>query len=413
MNDFREFQKQYNDYLCHAQGTGSSMKYGSKEYRKSGRRVYGSEAANMRPKDYIAKCVRQGMTNEEIIKQCETALDPGYNPTTDEKHFFMEVIRLVKNDVQHSYNDFRELHEDYLMHFGILGMKWGVRRYQNPDGTLTPAGKARYDKLNAKANQQTNSRAKYKLQAKAAKYGTQTPEEKAETTKKVEEFKKKKIEETKNIDLEKIRNSFPTDETKDEWIRAVENDTYDMKFLEITQNDYDDYPEEAKRKQQLKDYGDYLNARDTAKKTLSDKDFDGEKGDEAADLALKAYKKLGYNIGDLEPGDRGSRDWAKNSDQTIGETRVADLCKTVKNKGEVINILKSLEDNRFLRDIPESKNALWELNWFYGSEIGGDYAKSHGKPGEKYIDTIFAILQAEGKLQHSAVNEIFEKFGII
>ncbi len=31
-----------------------------------------------------------------------------------------------------------------LSHFGIKGQKWGIRRYQNPDGTLTPAGKARY-----------------------------------------------------------------------------------------------------------------------------------------------------------------------------------------------------------------------------------------------------------------------------
>jgi hypothetical protein len=28
-----------------------------------------------------------------------------------------------------------------LQHFGILGMKWGIRRYQNKDGSLTPAGK--------------------------------------------------------------------------------------------------------------------------------------------------------------------------------------------------------------------------------------------------------------------------------
>lgn len=34
--------------------------------------------------------------------------------------------------------------DDYLMHFGISGMHWGVRRYQNYDRTLTEEGKKRY-----------------------------------------------------------------------------------------------------------------------------------------------------------------------------------------------------------------------------------------------------------------------------
>ena len=36
-----------------------------------------------------------------------------------------------------------EFETDYLAHHGIKGQKWGVRRFQNPDGTRTEAGKAR------------------------------------------------------------------------------------------------------------------------------------------------------------------------------------------------------------------------------------------------------------------------------
>lgn len=35
-------------------------------------------------------------------------------------------------------------YKDYLAHHGILGMKWGVRRFRSKDGSLTGAGRRRY-----------------------------------------------------------------------------------------------------------------------------------------------------------------------------------------------------------------------------------------------------------------------------
>lgn len=60
---------------------------------------------------------------------------------------------------------------DFLQHFGVQGMKWGQRRYQNEDGSLTSAGRAHYG-LKGKRGARSTSRALRRLEKERA--GAQT-----------------------------------------------------------------------------------------------------------------------------------------------------------------------------------------------------------------------------------------------
>ena len=146
---------------------------------------------------------------------------------------------ISKNTIQHGYSfvyDDDDEESDYLeghlQHHGILGMKWGVRRYQNSDGSLTDAGRKRYDKVASSPMQsKLDTSDALRISKKTSSY--QAAKEKS-STKKADKYKKKADSEFDPIKKDKYLSKSKAAEKEAEVARKIKEE-YSKLFKDISE----------------------------------------------------------------------------------------------------------------------------------------------------------------------------------
>lgn len=140
------------------------------------------------------------------------------------------------------------IYSDELMHWGILGQRWGIRRFQNSDGSLTAEGRIRYNKENEKKHKLVDNAINMAKKEKEYWHG-------------MAEMNRRSLEELKTdkrkgdwYDTEEEKQEV-VEADKAEWLSALEHEKdWDIAIKQLESMPVDKMPAEEVKKRTARNY---------------------------------------------------------------------------------------------------------------------------------------------------------------
>lgn len=291
-----------------------------------------------------------------------------------------------------STNDSMRSVVPYLAHYGILGQEWGKRRFQNYDGTLTEAGKARYRKLEQRAKDAEDKykKAVARTPSRAMRWNDIGIYAYDKKMRKINSLHAKS--ERAKAEFEKFKESLGDEILKAKKDNGTSEATDASATTEI-RNDADDSLRKGLKELLPADSGE-----------MSDKFDHGTEEEkkrfrDAADLGLEALEKMGRDIGE-DVGDdadlESRREWFLFEDQTIGMGTVADYINqghTAKEAKELIDKIDNMsfdEVHALEKKISErEQGALFDIRNGYGlKDFADECEKVKASKDPEYLEKV-------------------------